>query len=202
MKNLFFSIALMLLLGCGCKQVVFWKNGIHSPREETPASLERFLEKIGLTSGNVYLFKDTAAFFHYLRHPVFQRRLFGLLVFNEQGLITGSKDTLTGQYAEAVEQIQRLQSDTVYPADSTFRWETLQMNLLPMKGTWKCQDQHPYDYLAVVTWAHFSGMLNEPLTRVVESAQKNRNAKIFLILLNVDMQKCWRIKKSQRLTIR
>jgi len=199
MKTFNISLLWIVLLAGGCRQIVCWKHEIHQPCEEGPESLEKFLAQMGLTSKNVYLFKDAASFAYHIPNLALRHELIGMLVFDHHGLVQIQADTTSEGHGDIV---AGLNNEAIFLTDTTFRWQQLISDLLPMNGKHEELNQSAFDYLVMITWACFAGKLNEPISKIMDSARQNRNTRISFVLLNVDMQKSWKLRKGQRLTFR
>jgi hypothetical protein len=192
-------IILMLAAG-GCVTIVKWHYGITNPKEETPERLERFLSRHHYPDTCQYLFSDTASFFSTLRNPLFRKGFPGHLLFDATGALI-RKDTSKCQWSgyEIIRSLRRdsacTRSEGLHLADITCHIRTFGADSLKRHDT-------AADYTVVVTWARFLGTYNERLFDLSNAVRENSHARIRLLLLNMDMQENWNLRRGQKLEMK
>ncbi len=196
-----FLIVLIVSL-TSCMTLVKWKYGITVPKEETPVSLLKFLEKMDKSPDDVCLFRDSSSFFKAMNDSLFRKNLLGSMVFSPKGFLLDVKDTSKCQWSVA-SLIHTLETDKEYVADTSYRFEELSKELVFLNGR-DFPDSFfiPYDYVVVITWGKFAGKLNQRLFDVEKQETGDFTKKIKLIFLNFDMQKSWNLTKKQKLILR
>jgi len=158
------------------------RYGIRQPKEETPETIQAFLDKMNYPNENMFLFKDSISFYYCLRDSLFRTNVFGTLFFCHGRLMNHYKDT-------------------VYHTDPLYRVDHLMEHLIPLNGSTKI-DTCGADYLAVVTWGRFLGKYNERLFSVRKSAEENKFARVKTIFLCLDMQKEWNLPERGKNVLR
>lgn len=202
MKKTLLYLTVLLLLVAGCHQVVFWKYGIHQPKQETPASIKAFLKEINQPLNNQYMFKDSTSYLRFLWDTVVARKLFRTLFFTEAGLLTRLVDSSSCQWSGG-NYILGLKRDTLYYADTTCRYQNLIKGLIPLGDEDSTRrDTLPYDFTLIVTWANFLGKYNERLFINDMAIAHNVQARIRIYYINIDMQQEWNLNDLQALKLR
>ncbi|TSA27398.1 MAG: hypothetical protein D4R67_06115 [Bacteroidetes bacterium] len=125
-----FMLALCTTLS-SCKEVVLWRYGLHQPRKESTRSIRKFLARQKFPNKNIFVFRDSSAYLHYLREPIHRHHLFGTTLYSSAGLLDGFKDT-THTFSCLMASLRPLDKETVI-------------------------DTSAADTYAVVTWAAFLG---------------------------------------------
>lgn len=184
-----------------CVTIVKWKYGIRNPREETPESLIEFLKKMNKSPEDIYLFRDSSSYFHYLNIPVFRKNLIGSMFFNGQGLLTGVKDTNKCQWSVNA-FIENLEHQKDFLADTSFRFQDLDKCLVPLVNDGICREMMDPDFIVVINWGCFAGKLNQRFFDVSAMDGEKRDIRIRLVFLNIDMQKSWELTKDQKLKLK
>ena len=201
MKKLSFCLIILSIFFSGCKQLIYWKYGIKNPKPETPESILGFIKKWKQDSQETYIFKDSSAFFRYMNDPVYKKNLLGSMFYNEKGLLINFKDSTKCQWSAGY-FVSRLRADTLYQTDTTYKYQEILADLIPVRAPDSpVRHDSSYDYTVIITWAKYLGKYNERLFVASESVNENNKAKIRLILLNIDMQKSWNLRKDQRIRI-
>ncbi len=196
-----FLIVLIVSL-TSCMTLVKWKYGITGPKEETPVSLLKFLQKMNKSPDNVCLFRDSSSFFRAMNDSLFRKNLLGSMVFSPTGFLLDVKDTSKCQWSVA-SLIHALGTDKEYVADTSYRFEEFSKGLVFLSGS-KFPDSFSiqFDYIVVITWGKFAGKLNQRLFDAEKIETGDFTKKIKLIFLNFDMQKSWNLTKKQKLILR
>lgn len=201
MKKVLVQCLLLLVITAGCKQIVLWKYGIRSPKTETPESILAFAKKSGQDPGNIYIFRDSLAYSHFMKDSIYKKASFSAIVFNARGFLVDYKDSASCQWSAAA-HIRKLKKDTSYRVDESRKLPDVASSLVPLvRQSVEDSNAGGVDYTVVFTWARYIGKLNERLFCINEIAKNNPNAVIRVISLNVDMQKSWNLRKDQKVKL-
>lgn len=199
MKKLVPFIILFVFLGSGCKQLILWKYGVRNPKKETAESIRAYATKYGQDPGKVWLFRDSTAFSWFSSDSIYRKTCFGAIVFNDIGLLLNYRDSSSCQWSAAA-YVNQLKRDTTYRIDESRKFPAVFSYLVPLAGRSSlAADTSRYDYTVVFTWAKYLGKMNERLFTINDAARSNPHANIRVISLNIDMQKSWGLRKSQKL---
>ena len=193
-KPLIIIILLPIFFG-SCKQLILKSQGITKPKTETPESVLEFVDKWKEEPITVYLFKDSTAYKKFMRTPVYKKNLPGTVFFNEKGMLNHLIDSTKCQWSGGY-YTSKLKSDTSYQVDTNYRYQEILSSLTPLK---KGEYKENFDFTVIVTWAVFLGKYNERQFIVSKAARENKNARIRVILLNIDTQKSWNLQKDKTL---
>ena len=198
MKKILFLFVMVLFLTIGCKQIVIWKYGIRSPKTETPESIIAFAKKQGQSPENIYMFRDSAGYFRFMKDSIYKRACFSAIVFNDKGILVNYKDSASCQWS-AAGYIAKLKKDTTYRTDESRMISSVIPSLMPVTGCASPDLQgQGFDYTIIFTWAKYIGKLNDRLFRINEIAKNNPRARLRVISLNVDMQQSWCLREDQK----
>lgn len=199
MKKFLFLFLLILYLSTGCKQISIWKYGIRSPQIETPETILDYAIKNGQDPRNIFLFRDSSGFFSFLKDSLYKTSYFSAIVFDNNGHLINVNDTSGCQWS-VVNKIEKLKKDTIYPSLLTHQLSTVTSLLMPL-----CKDTagtaEEFDFTVIYTWAKYIGQLNNRLFSIHDATKKNKNARIRVISLNLDMMKSWGLTKEQRIRL-
>lgn len=202
MKKLLLISFLVLLVVAGCRQMIFWKFGMHNPEPETPESLVAFLKEMNQPLASQYFFTDSASYLRFIWSPFFSKHLMSTLFYSEKGHLSQYVDSNKCQWS-GVYYIARLRRDTIYFTDTANRYQSLVPYILPLgQGPGLNQDTVRYDFTLLIPWGKFIGRYNERLFASDLAVKQNPNAKIRIIYLNIDMQKSWNLRKDQYLVFK
>jgi len=189
-------LLLILLPGLvSCKQIVLWKYGIHNPRTESRASIGKFLNKTEVQNENIFVCRDSAAFYTCLRDTVFRENLFSTMVFSSTGLLNRLRDSSSCQWAGGM-WISRLRPDTLYDTDTAYSFKKLMERFVPLNPSTRV-DTAGASFLAVVSWGTFLGSYNKRLFSVQESAIQQSNVRVKTLFLCMDMLEEWNLTREQ-----
>lgn len=202
MKTVIFFMALLLSVVTSCMTIVKWRYGITCPKEETPASLLKFLKKMNQSPENVYLFRDSSAYCQALNDKVFRKNMLGSMFFSQKGLLLDIKDTSKCQWS-VTSFIRDLGMKSIFLIDTLYGFRKVASKLIPLAGN-EYQDSlfKTVDYFVLITWGKFAGKLNQRLFDAATEIRENKQTGIQLIFVNIDMQKSWRLRKDQKLVIK
>ncbi len=200
MKQLIPIILLASFAFTGCKQLVMWRYGIHEPRKETPESIQKFLAKHDFPDENIFIFRDSSSYSHYLSDSLYRSNLLGTLFYSPRGLLDTFKDTSRCQWSGGY-FVGLLKKDTIYHADTTRTFSGLMGQLIPLSAMTSV-DTAGITFFAVVTWATFLGKYNERLFLILKAIREQQEVKVIPVFLNLDMQERWNLSHSQGLEFR
>ncbi len=199
MKKFLLIAFLALLTWAGCRQIVFWKYGMHQPEPETPESLVAFLKEMNQQLPGQYIFSDSASYLKFIWSPFFSKHLMHTLFYTERGYMNQFVDSNKCQWSGGY-FIARLKRDTLYATDTSNRYQTLLKSIVPLApATTDGEDAGPCDFTLLVPWGKFIGRYNERLFANDLAIGKNRGVTIRVIYLNIDMQKSWNLREDQKL---
>ncbi|MCX6278249.1 MAG: hypothetical protein NT004_09150 [Bacteroidetes bacterium] len=194
-------LSILFVIANSCKSYIKLKHGISNPDEETPGSLITFLEKQNFPTQNLYMFSDSSAYCNALRKDIFRKNLLSHLIFDRKGNLT-YRDTTKCQWA-GYKLICALHPDSIYLTTNELTVNQVLENIVPFGlGNGKNQGDPTPDFTIIVTWAKFLGKYNYRLFDLEGALKENKNAKIRLIWLNIDMQKSWHLKPSQKMSFK
>ena len=205
MKTYPFYVKLLIIIlfaaTNSCKSYVKLKHGISNPHEETPGSLITFLEKQNFPTQNMFMFSDSTGYGTALRNDIFRKNLLSHLVFDRNGMLT-YRDTTKCQWA-GYTAIRNLHPDSVYLTTGELNLKDVLGKIVPFGiGVGPNLAKPEPDFTIVVTWAKFLGKYNYRLFDLDGAIKENKNAKIRLIWLNIDMQKGWHLKPGQKMSFK
>lgn len=199
MKKKIYTILFLVLAITGCRQIIFWKYGMHDPQQETPQRLRSFLAGMNQPLAGQYIFGDSSSYLKFIWHPFYSKKLLRTLLFNEQGYLDSLMDPGKCQWSGG-SYLLALHRDSLYHADTSIRYQSLLDSLKPLDTAGLVAgDTGRYDFTALVTWGAFIGRYNERLFVNDLAVKGNRNARIRIIYLNIDMQESWKLRPDQRL---
>jgi len=194
-------LALMVTAASGCKSYMKLKYGMAEPGEETPESLNSFLEKNKFPACDLYMFSDSASYFIAMRNPLFLKNFLSHMNFNRDGFLL-ARDTTQCQWS-GFDVVKALHPDSSYKFLPGLRLDQILEHIQPFGIDHACDNMvKKADFTVIVTWAKFIGGYNYRLFVLADAVKENKAATIRLIWLNVDMQKSWHVTKQQKLTIR
>ena len=198
MRHLFLSLLCIIFFTCGCKQLIMLKYGIKDPKLETRESILEFSNNFHLDSGEVYIFKYTNAYFHYLRYIIFKKNAIGTLFFNQKGYLVDNSKAKSCQWSGCA-FLNQFNRDSLYYTDSTYQLNGLLQKIIPLTCKEKVLHSDENDLTVIIIWAKFVGKYNERLFCISEVAANREDLKVRIIYLNIDMLKEWNLEKSQML---
>lgn len=190
----------LILVTSSCKEVLLLRYGMHQPREETPESIVKFMEKMDYPNENTFLFKDSSSFYACMRDSVFRSNVLGTLFFSPRGLLDTYKDTSRCQWSGGY-FVRNLKPDTLYHADTGYTLKKLMTFTTPLNGSTRI-DTAGADYIVLVTWASFLGSYNHRLFSIRESIAENQDVTVRAVFLCVDLQKGWNPSKREKEVLR
>ncbi|MCK9203538.1 MAG: hypothetical protein M0P58_03755 [Bacteroidales bacterium] len=185
----------MLLPLSGCRTIFGFKYGMTQPREETPEELTSFLAKNQFPLHDLYQFSDSTAYFQAIRNRVFRKNMLSHMIFDRDGQLL-ERDTNQCQWA-GYTFVRDLKRDTSYQIFPGFKVNTITDHIKPFGDHSDTIAPDP-DFTIVITWAKFIGKYNQRLFVLSRAVAENKTAVIRMIYLNIDMQKSWKLTKSQK----
>lgn len=200
-KKLLFLWIVSVFLS-SCKQIIFWKYGIHRPQAETTESLQDFLLKMNQPAEDVYIFKDSASYLQCMNDPLFHHNILNSMFFTREGILDQFKDSVLCQWSAGY-YIKTLRSDTEYHINKNYRYQDILFNFRPFKDQKKSlKTDSIFDFIALVTWGKFAGKLNERQFIADDFAAANYHARIRVVYLNCDALKSWNLDKKKILVFK
>ncbi len=192
----------LLIVSGSCSQMVKMRYGVREPREESPATISAFMDKMRQPDSTCFTFRDSASYCRFLKDPVLRKDLLGSFIFNSRGLVINYKDTAKCRWS-ATTFIRNLRGDTTYQVDTSYRFGELYRQIKPLVASSSGEvDERGCDFVIVITWAVYAGKLNERLFDADEAASENPRIRARVLFLNTDMQKEWKLRPDQKLVIR
>ncbi len=199
MKNrqvVFFFLAAIM---AACTPVVKLKYGITKPKDQTPASIVKYLTKHDYPLNNQFILKDSAAFIMLMKDSAFMKMVLRTNLFQgdfQRIVEDTSKCQWSGGYF-----IRHLKADSSYEVAASFPFDSLFALLRPLFDTTALPvvKKGDFDFIVLNTWAMFIGTMNERLFATVEPAKERSDLKILVLNLNLDMQDEWALKDDNRI---
>jgi hypothetical protein len=201
MKTFVLLSLLSLFFFESCVPIARLSFGMSRPKEETPQTLKKFLDKNKYPLTDHYLLKDSSEYIRVMNDTVFSKFLFRTVLFTgdfRRIEADTSRCQWSGGYA-----IEHLKKDSAYSCTDLFSFSKLYTSIRPLFDSIALPDikQGEFDFIAVNTWARFIGKLNERIFSVDGAVKKRPDLKILVINLNLDMQKVWQLRKDQRIKL-
>ena len=194
-------VAILLSVAPGCRVYTHLMYGMTRPKEQTPEGLTSFLEKNKFPVTSLYMFVDSASYMQMMKHPVFSKNLMTHLIFTRTGILL-RRDTTNCQWW-GDELIRKLHPDSVYRNTPGLLVDDV---LARIKSFGKSLPSDTLgkkpDFTIIVTWARFLGKYNYRLFDLEKAVMANKNARIRLIWLNIDIQKGWNMNSPHKASVR
>jgi hypothetical protein len=201
MRTLTLTFLLSIFLFEGCIPVVKLSYGISRPKQESPESLLKFLQKKKYPAENQYQIKDSSTYTGLMKDTAFRSFLFTTVIF------TGDfrrieADTSLCQWSGGY-LIEHLKTDSAYSVSDKFSFGMICSAIRPLFDSTDRFSVKPgdYDFIVVNTWARFIGRLNDRIFSAGEVVKERPDLKILVLNLNLDMQKSWNLNKDQRIKL-
>lgn len=177
------------------------RYGLTQPKEVTPEEIITFLKKHDFPTENQYAFVDSVSYFHAIKDPKFSKYLLTNLLFDNQGYLL-QRDTVKCQWS-GYDVIKSLNPDSLYARSMDLQLSGILPFIKPLSmDTTSDECKNNPDFTVIITWAKFIGKYNYRLFDLAGAVKLNKNARIRLIWLNVDMQKSWHLTDSQKMEIK
>lgn len=190
-KHIFSGSLFMLILLSPCKNSSLLVNGVKRPKAETPEQLKYFLVSTNSPEQNftVVKFEELASVIINGITPT------SVYVFDKKGNNLKLPGSVNNKCApEPSLFIQRLTPSKEYNTDSTFDLKSI--------NSWICTtDNKDFivnnnvdpDFYVFITWAVWPGkkIFQRDIMSCISSAKNNKESKIELVLVNLDMQTIW-----------
>lgn len=198
MKPLITFLLLSLLVLEGCTPIIKLSYGIRQPKQETPASITRFLEKHEYPLTDQYIMKDSSAYVRLMSDSIL-KSLLASPIFFRSDLKRMARDTTHCQWSGGT-QVQHLKKDTTYTCYDDLNFSDIWPYIKPLSDTVVKPVVNPgdYDFILLYTWGSFMGKLNERVFVVNDAIETRPDLKILLVYLNFDMQRSWNLSKDQK----
>ena len=162
--------------------------GIKKPKTETEKSLKKYLKRKDINSDNIYAV-------NYKDFIEIVKQIGGIpeiLVFEKNGKLIKYKEE-TDCNASAFDFIKKLSiKDTLQYVDS-LNIDDYLLKLKDFKGkSIEFKKQTETDFYLFIFWVRYSGRLNKDHVKIwEEQANNNKNSKIEVIKVNLDLQEWW-----------
>jgi hypothetical protein len=174
-----------------CNKMYLALNGIKKPRFESIESVNAKLAQYSAGYLRINAIPaDSASFVEFLK---IMRGLPSNLVFNREGMLMLPEDTgyCAGRAMEFALKLGDAMKDSV---TDRIRLQDLSKLVL---STGKDVDLDPtkYDYSMVIFWTNFLGNANLNVFQIMEEMRQRSELKINYVLINMDVQKSWGMKK-------
>ena len=182
-----------------CMPVAKLKYGITKPKDQTPASIAKFLTKNQYPLNNQFILKDSATFVKWINDSAFRTMALRTILFKGdfQRIV---EDTTKCQWSGGY-FIRQLKKDSIYAVAATIPFDEFYAMLRPLFDTpsMPVVARGEYDFIVVNTWVMFIGKMNERLFATVVPARERDDLKILVINVNLDMQKDWALDEENRI---
>jgi len=191
-KQLFLLLTMILLIeGQSCKSILLKSKGITSPRLETVQSIQTYISnKLPGTSNHLFIARDSTAVF----------KLYNMIegfpsvdFFTKDGELIDYNVNISCT-ARADYFAAHMRRDTIYKTNPKYILADILSNL---KGATE-NDVFPpdgSDFYLLVYWAKYFGSLNKNAFEISKTLQKNKLVSVRVILVNLDFQTAWGMKK-------
>ncbi|MEI6681035.1 MAG: hypothetical protein WCO44_00330 [Bacteroidota bacterium] len=194
-------VVFLLSAAPGCRVYTHLMYGMTQPKEQTPEDLVGFLEKNKFPATSLYMFVDSASYVRMMKHPVLGKNLLTHMIFTRNGILL-MRDTTNCQWWGA-EFIRKLHPDSSYRTTPGLLVDEVLAQIKPFGKSLPPDTvgKNP-DFTIIVTWARFLGKYNYRLFDLEKAVTANKNARIRLIWLNIDMQKEWHLTRHHKVSVR
>ncbi len=200
MKLITLFLILVLTGLFSCKSMMLSTQGVHQPKKETTETLLHYLQQTNGPVANNFIPADSVAWKQLLTSPYIGKEIIGTYIFNHNGFLLNTRDSGSCQWS-GVTAIARLHPDSTYQTDTSFRYQQIEPLLMPLIPANMMDQADPEGFTVIMTWAKFMGKFNNRIFFAREELQKNHQAKIRLIFVNIDMQESWNLRRDQVLKI-
>ncbi|WP_191858636.1 hypothetical protein [Hanstruepera ponticola] len=163
--------------------------GIKDPAVENEDSIKKYLDKIELSTDNVYAYNYNS----FLKKMLAKTNSIpDVYIFNNKGEYIPYGDEYACN-ASAFDFIEQLNKKETYKTSDTYKLEDMLDGMMHLDGTNATIDMSKnHDFYIFLSWAIYSGRLNKDHVKIWEDqAHNNKNADIKLIKLNFDIQESW-----------
>lgn len=178
----FFSIFLMT----GCKLILLKMNGIKNPDVENEKSIKKAALHYELDTTNIVTV-NSAEFLTVFKSTA----LPDAAIYNSKGQYIEYRATDTSCNAGLFEFIPNLRKDSVYAMPKKIPLKEELAKYRNLKGH-VLKSPDPADFYVLIYWTAWTGKLNKNHVKEWEDlAKQNKNCKIKVIKVNLDMQEWW-----------
>lgn len=185
-------ILIFILTSSGCKQILLRMYGIKKPKIENEISIKRKALKFGLDTSNIISVCD-ADFLKTLKEA---NGIPNAIIFDGKGNYIEYRQTDTSCNAGLFKFIRELNPATAYNKPAKLTLNEYISKYRDLKGN-RLNNLKPADFYLVIFWTVWTGKLNKDHVKIWEQqAKNNKNAKVEIIKVNLDLQKYW--EKSER----
>jgi len=160
--------------------------GIKKPDIENKISILKYSKKKGIDTTDIVAINVDA----------YTSKLNGIPdidIFDKNGKYIEYRQTDSSCNAGLFSFIPELKPDGIYKLSEKTDLGTELKKIRTLTGeSYIIKDKSNYDFFLIIYWAVFTGRLNKNHVLVWEQeASNNKNAKIKVIKVNVDIQECW-----------
>jgi hypothetical protein len=191
-KSFLFGISIIgtiLLLG-SCQAILKKMYDIKNPDIENESSILKFAKKYNLDTTNIVAFNAAD-------YPEFVsgKSIPDADIFDKGGNYIEYRQTDTSCNAGLFQFIPELKSNTAFKRTNKKSLNTIYPKLRDLKGN-PLKEIEAADFFVLIYWTVYTGKLNKDHVGIWEDlANKNPNAKIKVLKVNMDIQENW--DKSQ-----
>ncbi|MCX6251970.1 MAG: hypothetical protein NTX61_14615 [Bacteroidetes bacterium] len=193
MRNvlLFLGILMILFINPSCKSLLLKTKGITKPRMETTQTIQRYINsKLTGKGRQLYIAKDSIEIFTlYSMIDGFPSVDFfttggELIDYNDHVSCAGKADEFAAQMIRG----------TDYKINPKYKLHEIASKLHSIDGT-EIVSAEGADYFMFVYWAKYFGSLNNNVFDILKTLQNNKRVNVKVILVNLDFQSSWGMKK-------
>ena len=186
---IFILILLSEVVLSSCKPIVMKINNVTKPQFVTESQTVDFLKKKGITDESTFFVcKDSASIISLIMKV---QALPSANFFNKNGnLLYYAETSCTGKAKECAESLTKSSLNRV---DPSYNFSDVIKSIKPEPGNFPFR-LADYDYIVVLYWATYLGMLNKHAFEIAAVLNQNHALKIKVIYVNVDFQKSWGMK--------
>lgn len=192
MKNILLITALVFF--ASCQPIAKAVAGIKNPKIENAETVKSYIKKINFDTQNNLVLKDKSSYKTVLN--LFYKSFPEAVLFDNYGNELIYKETATSCNAGLFKVIPELDKN------SELKKGTHQLSQVLSDYTKPLDDDseiitNDSDYYLLINWAVFAGKFNKDHVLAWENlAKNNKNCKIKVLKLNMDLQESWNLKKE------
>ncbi|MGA9211990.1 hypothetical protein [Kaistella sp.] len=191
MKNILLITTLVFF--SSCQPIVKTLAGVKNPKLENKERVKDYLVKANLDPQNNFIIKDKSSYQTVL--DLFYKSFPEAILFDKDGNELIYKETTTSCNAGLFKVIPELGKNSELKKGTHQLSQVLSDYTKPLDNNQIITDDS--DYYLLINWAIFAGSLNKNHVLAWENiAKENKNSKIKVIKLNMDLQESWGLKKE------
>ncbi|HOY48215.1 MAG TPA: hypothetical protein PL185_08160 [Flavobacteriales bacterium] len=189
MRNLIFlSVFSIFLSLTSCKRLIYLYHGVHSPRLETPITIEKFCEKKNLEIGELLMMSYDSMITCY-RFDLNQTYIFDSSGYRINFNSSFNNPSCGGNVIKVIEGLSRT---TYYPRDSiyTLDKEKVKWVYLSNEKPFQKNLNGTNNYTIVCYWNMFTGAPNhrKRIAELKKIISNNKDISVQLIFVNQDFR--------------